>query len=247
MLALSLALPSAAFAGGSLKVAGVPASTTAGDGFAVTVTAADKKGKRNKDFRGTVSLTTDDPQGVSPPSHKFAKSDKGRFTFSGLELRTAGAHQVSARAGKLAATKDVSVTPGALGEITLSPATSDLSPPAPTGVGADYTPLGSPQTTQAYTAAGRDAFGNALGDVTSSAAFSIGPDGSCAGAVCSPTAPGAHTVTATTGGASDTATMNVATLASTYAMACQGGRFDIDGTLADGSEARLEQHSVATS
>jgi hypothetical protein len=246
MLALSLALPSTAFAGGSLKLAG-DSVATAGNPIQLTVTVADKKGKRNKDFRGTVSVTTDDPQGVSPPPHKFAKQDKGRFTFTGLELRTAGSHHVTARAGKLSASKDVPVTPGALDEVTVSPATSNLSPPAPTGAGADYTPLGSPQTSQAYAVAARDAFGNSLGDVTSSAAFSIAPDGSCAAAVCSPAAPGEHTVTATTAGASDTAAMSVATVASTYTMACQGGHFDVNGALADGCEAVLDHLTVSPS
>ena len=47
----------------------------------------------------------------------------------------------------------------------------------------------------AYRAYGSDAFGNRLGDVTSSAAITIGPDGSCTAGICAATKVGPHTVT----------------------------------------------------
>jgi hypothetical protein len=61
----------------------------------------------------------------------------------------------------------------------------------------------------AYTAAGVDAFGNPVGDLTSATIFSIAPDGSCTGAVCSASTPGSHGVTGTDGGATGTATLQV--------------------------------------
>ena len=56
-----------------------------------------------------------------------------------------------------------------------------------------------------------DAFNNSLGDVTAGTSFAITPDGSCpgAGASCSATAVGAHTVTATYAGKTDTSTLTV--------------------------------------
>jgi hypothetical protein len=62
---------------------------------------------------------------------------------------------------------------------------------------------------QAYTAEGRDQYNNSLGDVTSSAAFSISPDGSCLAATCTASAAGIHTVTGSLLGATGTASLQV--------------------------------------
>src|SRR5262249_32178973 len=43
---------------------------------------------------------------------------------------------------------------------------------------------------QAFTVTGVDAFGNSLGDLTAVAVFSIDPEGSCVGNVCTLTKPG---------------------------------------------------------
>ncbi|MEW1813048.1 cutinase family protein [Pseudarthrobacter phenanthrenivorans] len=64
-------------------------------------------------------------------------------------------------------------------------------------------------TSQSYTAAGYDAANNTLGMVTSSTTFSIAPEGSCTGSVCTANTPGTHTVTGTTNGVSGTAVLNV--------------------------------------
>jgi hypothetical protein len=87
----------------------------------------------------------------------------------------------------------VTVKPGPLARLALTPATAT-------------TALGG---TQSYTAQGLDAFGNSRGDVTAATTFTIAPDGSCAGATCTATAPGAHTVTGTDGKASGTAALTV--------------------------------------
>jgi hypothetical protein len=65
-----------------------------------------------------------------------------------------------------------------------------------------------PGGSQAYTAEGFDGFGNSRGDSTAGTSFSI-TNGSCTGAVCTATTYGAHTVTGTRDGFSDTATLNV--------------------------------------
>ena len=55
-------------------------------------------------------------------------------------------------------------------------------------------------TSETFGADGRDRFDNSTGDLTSSAAFSISPDGSCSGATCTASVAGPHTVTATYAG-----------------------------------------------
>lgn len=70
-------------------------------------------------------------------------------------------------------------------------------------------PAGSSQT---YSAAGFDSSNSSLGDVTASTTFSIAPDGSCTGAVCTASIPGTHTVTAVDSGVTGTATLNVQSL-----------------------------------
>jgi hypothetical protein len=62
---------------------------------------------------------------------------------------------------------------------------------------------------QAYTVEGFDAFNNSRGNVTSSATFSIAPDGSCTGATCTASVPGSHTVSATFGGKTAQAALTV--------------------------------------
>jgi len=64
---------------------------------------------------------------------------------------------------------------------------------------------GDPQT---YVADGVDGFGNDLGDMTADTTFTISPDGSCAGPVCTPMAVGPHTVTGTDGTAVGTASLD---------------------------------------
>lgn len=61
-----------------------------------------------------------------------------------------------------------------------------------------------------YSAEEFDAHGNDLGDVTATSTFTIAPDGSCSGSTCSGSAVGPHTVTATLGLATGTASLQVA-------------------------------------
>jgi uncharacterized repeat protein (TIGR01451 family) len=93
-----------------------------------------------------------------------------------------------------AAQHQVTVKPGPLAEVVLSPATATIAPGG----------------TQAYTARGLDAYGNARGDVTAATKFKISPNGSCTGASCTATATGPHTVTGTHSKLVDTASLTVA-------------------------------------
>jgi hypothetical protein len=85
------------------------------------------------------------------------------------------------------------VNPGSLFTLTLSPAAATI------------TYGGS----EAYKATGWDAYGNSLGDVTSSTTFSISSPGNCSGAACTPYSAGTHTVSGADGAAAGTASLAV--------------------------------------
>jgi hypothetical protein len=102
---------------------------------------------------------------------------------------------------------------------------------APTG---STTVSGSPV---AFTASGTDSLGFAIGDVTTSVAFSITPDGSgssigasCTGSSCSATAAGTYLVTGTDGTATGTATLTVTPAAPVATTAPSIGGIPLDGT-----------------
>jgi hypothetical protein len=83
--------------------------------------------------------------------------------------------------------------PPALDHIVISPASATIA-------------AGGSQT---YTAHGFDSSNNSLGDVTASTVFSIAPDGSCSGNVCTATVGGPHTVTGNDSGKTSTAALAV--------------------------------------
>jgi uncharacterized repeat protein (TIGR03803 family) len=87
----------------------------------------------------------------------------------------------------------LTVVLGPLDHIVISPSTATIVP-------------GGSQT---YSAQGFDAFANNLGDVTSATTFSIVPDGSCSGAICTASAPGPHTVTGNDSGKMAESTLTV--------------------------------------
>ncbi len=123
----------------------------------------------------------------------FSITPDGSCPFASCTATMAGAHTVTATDGAKTATASLTVTPGSLDHLVLSPASATISAGA----------------SQAYTAHGADASGNDLGDVTAATSFSIAPDGSCTGASCTATVAGAHTVTATDSGKTGTASLGV--------------------------------------
>src|SRR5207249_2016299 len=127
------------------------------------------------------------------PSTTFSVSPDGSCAGNVCTVTTAGAHTVTANDSGNTSTASLTVTAGPLHHLVLSPATATIASGG----------------SQAYTAEGRDQYDNSLGDVTSSTAFSISPNGSCTGATCTATVGGSHTVTGNDGGKTSTASLTV--------------------------------------
>jgi Carbohydrate binding domain len=87
----------------------------------------------------------------------------------------------------------LSVSAASLDHIVISPASATIAAGA----------------SQAYSAEGFDAFGNSVGDITPSTTFSIAPEGSCNGNLCTANAGGPHTVTGNNGGKTSNALLSV--------------------------------------
>jgi hypothetical protein len=100
-------------------------------------------------------------------------AEAGGYTVTGTVIGTGVSNNARLR-----------VLPTALEQLALDPAVGSI------GTGA----------AQAYTARGFDRLGNELGDFTAKTAFSIQPNGTCAGASCTVSRAGDHTVTGTVPG-----------------------------------------------
>ena len=167
-------------AGGIDHIVITPASATIAAGGSQTYTAQGYDAAGNP-VSDVTAFTT------------FSMSPDGTCFGSTCSATTAGPHTVTGNNGGMTSTASLSVTAGPLDHLALSPASATI------GAGGS----------QAYTAQGRDQYDNSLGDVTSSTTFSIAPDGSCAGATCSATVAGAHTVIGTKSGKTGTASLSV--------------------------------------
>ena len=157
-----------------------PASSSVAAGVSQTYTATGYD-TYNNSLGSVTSATT------------FTISPDGSCSAAACNATLAGSHTITGTNASLTATATLTVTAGALASITISPAAASIA-------------AGDSQT---YTASGLDAYGNSLGDVTSSTVFTITPDGSCTGAVCTASVPGAHTVSGADSGFSATATLTV--------------------------------------
>jgi Bacterial Ig domain len=116
----------------------------------------------------------------------FSIGPDGSCTRDACTATKVGPHTVTATVdlgdGKVTGKATLHVEPGRLDKLAVSPPNATIA-------------AGSRQR---YTAAGADAFGNPLGDVTARTRFTVsGPDGSCTGNACTATRPGDHTVTGT--------------------------------------------------
>ncbi|MFJ6313699.1 cutinase family protein [Pseudarthrobacter oxydans] len=155
------------------------ATITAGETQTYTATAY---GLKNK-LLGEVTAST-----------AFSITPDGSCTGSVCFATLPGTHTVTATNGSKSATATLNVQPlPDLDHLVLSPTSATISVAG----------------TQSYSAAGFDSSSRPLGDVTASTRFSITPDGSCIGTVCTADNPGVHTVTGTTQGKSATATLQV--------------------------------------
>jgi hypothetical protein len=177
----------------------VTASTpqTAGATFTVTVTAKDAFDNTATGYTGTVQLTSSDGAAILPANHPFTGGEAGVHAFTGVTLVTAGSSTVTAtdtgNGTITGATGPITVNPGALDHIVISPSSATI------------TAGGS----QAYTAQAFDALDNSRGDVTSATTFTVTPDGSCTLASCTASIAGPHTVQGSNGGKTDTASLTV--------------------------------------
>ncbi|HMC68206.1 MAG TPA: hypothetical protein VKJ07_03550, partial [Mycobacteriales bacterium] len=87
-------------------------STTAGAATPATVTAKDVFGNVVGTYRGTVTLTSTDPQAILPAPYTFTAADAGQHTFS-MTLETAGTFNVTASDGAISGTGAFAVAPAA--------------------------------------------------------------------------------------------------------------------------------------
>jgi parallel beta-helix repeat protein len=149
----------------------------------------------------------------------------------------AGPHTITGDDLGMTSAATLTVNPGPLDHLALAPASSGISAGG----------------SQAYTADGRDQYDNSLGDVTSTTTFTIAPNGSCAGAVCTASTAGAHTVTGTKAGKTGAATLNVTggsidhlVLSPASATISSGGSQTYTATAFDSSNNSLGDATSAT-
>lgn len=171
-----------------------PATATNPVTTPVTITATAKAASGVPVPNTTVDLAiTSGPNAQALAPAVTDANGKVTFTYSGGT--DAGTDQIVAKIGTLQSNV-VQVTwtvPGPLDHIALSPASATIT------VGAS----------QSYAAQALDAFDHAIGNVTGSTTFSISPEGTCAGANCTASVAGPHTVTGVYNGKSATATLDV--------------------------------------
>ncbi len=123
-----------------------PTTATAGAAVTVTLAARDAFGNIATGYRGTVSFSSNDPQATLPAGYTFTAADSGVHTFaSGVTLRTAGGHTVTAAdAGNgLTISASLTVSPAAASRLEVGTPASSTA-----GVAFDVT------------VAARDPFGN---------------------------------------------------------------------------------------
>jgi sugar lactone lactonase YvrE len=96
-----------------------PTTVTAGDTFSVTVTAAEADGTPDPEYRGTVTLSSTDPQWTGVFTHTFTPADAGTFTFTSVQLFTAGPQSLAATDGTLTGGAGLSVLAGAAAYLLL--------------------------------------------------------------------------------------------------------------------------------
>jgi parallel beta-helix repeat protein len=158
-----------------------PASATISAGGSQTYTA-DGRDQYDNSLGDVTASTT------------FSIAPNGSCTGATCTASVAGTHTVTGRKTGKTGTATLQVTASnQLDHIVISPSTATIT-------------AGGSQT---YTAEGFDPANNSLGDVTSNTIFTVLPNGSCTGNVCTATVSGSHTVTGNDAGKTSTASLTV--------------------------------------
>lgn len=101
-----------------------PASTTAGSGFSVVVTALTGSNTTATSYTGTVHFTSTDGAAILPVDYTFTSGDGGVHTFSnGFTLKTAGTQTITATdktTNTIAGAASMTVNPGTASRLQLS-------------------------------------------------------------------------------------------------------------------------------
>jgi len=173
-------------------VSGFPSPIAAGIAGIVSVEALDAYGNRATGYLGTVIITSTDFSATLPASGSLT-AGIGTFTVT---LKTVGSWSITATdsvASTITGTQnDITVDAGSLNSITIDPTSSTIV-------------AGGSQT---YLVEAFDAYGNSLGDVTVSAAFTL--DGSIVDSnIVTSSVVGDHIVEASYGGMTAYATLTV--------------------------------------
>ncbi|TNF27308.1 MAG: hypothetical protein EP329_19680 [Deltaproteobacteria bacterium] len=136
---------------------GIPDPATAGVPFDVTVTVKDTFGNVVTDYVGTIALLTSDDAATLPAPVALTGTSGGVATFSGVVLKTAGAHTLTAADAGQGISQSVGVT-------VVSGAAASLAINGPSTITA-----GTPFT---VTVTAEDAWGNAATGYAATLAFS---------------------------------------------------------------------------
>jgi parallel beta-helix repeat protein len=181
-----------------------PASATIGAGGSQVYTAEGRDQYNNS--LGDVTATT-----------TFSIAPNGSCSGASCTATVTGAHTVTGTNAGKTGTASLQVGAGSLDHIVISPSSATI------GAGGS----------QAYTAQGFDASNNSLGDVTAFTTFSIGPEGTCTGSICTANAGGPHTVTGNDGGKTNAASLTVSFVRNS------GFETDLSGWNTSGSGANI--------
>jgi parallel beta-helix repeat protein len=181
-----------------------PASATIASGGSQVYTAQARDQYDNQ--LGDVTATT-----------TFSIAPNGSCSGASCTATVTGAHTVTGTNAGKTGTASLQVGAGSLDHIVISPSSATI------GAGGS----------QAYTAQGFDASNNSLGDVTAFTTFSIGPEGTCTGSICTANAGGPHTVTGNDGGKTNAASLTVSFVRNS------GFETDLSGWNTSGSGANI--------
>jgi FG-GAP-like repeat len=104
----------------------VPNQATAGNAFAVTVSAVDAAGRLTEDFLGEVTFRSTDTKAALPGAYTFTAADAGTHTFN-VTLKTAGTQFVSVESGAATGSDNVLVVAAAANRLSVTPATQAIA------------------------------------------------------------------------------------------------------------------------